>query len=151
PDAACATTPFALPAPRRIELFQPWGGPGRVDADFSLSAELTLDPDSVVDVLLHGAPSDRDRGVVVSLSSDARLASGMALNLATEGRAEPTPAALATLPPGRPLRLDVEAQGGDVMALVDGQRLGIVRDLDLRAGRTAVQALAGGASLQSLT
>ncbi|HEX5010314.1 MAG TPA: GDSL-type esterase/lipase family protein [Planctomycetota bacterium] len=151
PDAACATAPFALPAPRRVELFAPWGGPGRVDGDFELSAELTLDPDSVVDLLLRGAPSDRDRGVVVSLSSDARLSSGLALNLATEWRAEPAPAALATLPAGRPLHLDVEAQGAEVVARVDGETLGTLRDLDLRAGRTAVQALAGGASLQSLS
>jgi len=151
PVAPCASAPFALNAPRRVELFEPWSVPGRIDGDFSLSAGLTLDPDSVVDILLRGAPSERDRGLVVSLSSDARLPSGMALNLSTEWRAEPAAAALATLPAGRPLHLQVEARGAEVVAQVDGEGLGSLRDLDLRAGRTAVQALAGGASLQALT
>ena len=146
----CATTVFEQSDLRLVEPGEPWALTDRRDGDFRLSADVVLREASVLDVLLRAGLPLVDRQLLATLSSDPALPSGVGRNLGTFLETEPAKPALTRLPAGKPLRLEIECRDDRMEAWIDGQSLGAVRDLDLRAGRTALHALAGGAQVSNL-
>lgn len=147
PRGPVASDGWTLPDPVVVER----GGPlhvDRRDGDFVFTADVTLAPASALDVLLRGAPLERDRGLVLSISSDERMACGLHRNLGTswetaDGAERPVVA------PGRSCRVEVRAVGHRVEARLDDELLGELEDVDLRVGRTAFYALRGHATIES--
>lgn len=150
PAKPCAVEPVERLDADPVAPLSPLTIPGRIDGDFVLDAEVVLAPQTVLDCVVRGSDPTRDLGVVVTLSSDPRLASSLALNLSVAWQGQDAPASLRTLPAGRPLALRIEAQGPRVRALVDGEELGEVSDHDLRAGHTTLLALSGEARIPRL-
>jgi lysophospholipase L1-like esterase len=147
PNVRCATDPLEAPEPASVDLYHPLEIERRNDGNFTLEAQVTLAKDTVLDVLVRGTSLEMDRGVVLTLSTDARMPSGTALNLSTEWQGQDGPRELATLAADKPLALRVVAQDDELEASVDGVRLGQITSQDLRAGRTAFHVLAGSATV----
>jgi lysophospholipase L1-like esterase len=147
---ACETGVFEQTEPRLVSPGEPWALTDRRDGDFRLSADVVLREGSVLDVLLRAGLPLVDRQLLATLSSDPALPSGVGRNLGTFLETEPAKRALMRLPADRPLRLEIECRDDRLEAWIDGQSLGAVRDLDLRAGRTALHALAGAAQVSNL-
>ena len=150
PDTPCETQGLERPEPTTVDLFHPLEVPRRIDGDFRLEADVTLAPDSVLDVLVRGAPVDMDRGLVVTLSSDAQLAGGAAVNLSVEWQPHDAPAEFSPLAPGRPWALAIEAEGAELRATLDGRPFARASCPDLRAGRSAFHVLTGRAEVANL-
>jgi lysophospholipase L1-like esterase len=146
----CALEAFAQPAPRVVEPGAAWAIGDRRDGDFRLSAEVTLLEGTALDVLVRAGLPRVDRQLLVTLSTDPALPSGVGRNLGTFLETEPADGELARLPAGRPLRLEIECRDERLQASVDGRPLGAARDLDLRAGATALHALSGSARIADL-
>lgn len=149
PRGPFSSEPWALSGPAVVER----GGPlhvDRRDGDFVFEAEVVLDETSALDVLLRGAPIERDRGLVLSLSSDERMASGLHANLGTSWvTADTLTDEPLVLDAGVPHAVRVRAEAHVVQAWVDGELLAELEDVDLRAGRTAFYALRGRATLNA--
>ena len=146
----CATEVLEQREARPIEPGRPWTLTDRRDGDFDLAAEVVLAEATAVDVLLRAGLPRIDRQLLVTLSSDPALPSGVGRNLGTFLETEPAEDGLAVLPAGRLLRLEIECRDDRLQATVDGRPLGAVRDLDLRAGATALHALSGSATISGL-
>jgi len=146
----CETEQLEQSEPRAVEPGAPWDLGGRTDADFRLAAQVLLREGSALDVLVRAGLPSIDRQLFATLSTDPRLPSGVGRNLGTVLESQPADAELARLPSGRPLRLEIECRDDRMEARIDGRPLGAVRDLDLRSGRTAFQALAGSAWISDL-
>jgi len=140
--------PFALPHPTTIAPGRPLGLGARRDGDFRLEADLVLDEETVLDVFVRAAPNALDRQILVTLSTHAALPGGIAVNTGLALDSEPTDVEVA---PGATHRLVIEARDEVVRATLDGGALGACTDVDLRAGRLALMALAGRVEVRSLT
>lgn len=146
----CDADAYEQAAPRVVEPGATWTLVPRRDGDFRLSALVTLRAGSALDVLLRAGLPRIDRQLLVTLSTDPALPSGVGRNLGTVLETEPAGGGLATLPADRPLRLEIECRDEHLEASVDGRPLGAVSDLDLRAGATALHALSGVAKVTEL-
>ena len=146
----CDTEVFVQPESRVVEPGAAWTLGQRRDGDFRLSAEVTLLEGTALDVLVRAGLPRVDRQLLVTLSTDLALASGVGRNLGTVLQTEPAEGELARLPAGRPLRLEIECRDEHLQASVDGRPLGNVRDLDLRAGAVGLHALSGAAKVADL-
>ncbi|MCB9896682.1 MAG: SGNH/GDSL hydrolase family protein [Planctomycetes bacterium] len=150
PEKPCSEEPFALAGPTHVDLYHALELPGRVDGEYTLEADVTLAPDTVLDVLVRGAPVGMDRGIVVSLSSDARLPGGAAVNLSTDWLGEDAAGGLGLLDAGTSHALRVVCSDADVEATLDGRAFAGVSSPDLRAGRTAFHVLRGAADVRDV-
>jgi lysophospholipase L1-like esterase len=141
----CETESFAAAGPFELLPGAPLDLDARRDGDFELTATVVLDEGAALDLLLRAELPRIDRQVLVTLSADPALPSGLSVNLGTSLETRPAPARDRRLPAGRPLRVEVTCRDERSEAAVDGRPLGVVRDFDLRSGRTAFHALAGRA------
>jgi lysophospholipase L1-like esterase len=146
----CETAPFASPEPRELLPGRPYELGTRRDGNLRLTATVVLDAGSAFDLLLRTDLPRLDREVIVTLSADPALPSGLSVNLGTSLETFPAPPADACLPAGRELALTVVCDDERTEAAVDGRPLGEVCDFDLRSGRTAFHALAGRAVISDV-
>jgi lysophospholipase L1-like esterase len=146
----CEQTGFHEPDAQDVLPGRPYELGERRDGDFSLTASVVLEEGAVLDLLLRADLPKIDRQVLVTLSTDPALPSGLAVNLGTSLSMHPARPELQQLPAGRPLELTVTCRDERTEASIDGRSLGQVGDYDLRAGRTAFHALAGRALVSDL-
>ncbi len=146
--ATVATDVWTLEEPCVVERGKPFFVDRR-DGNFVFEAEVTLEPSSALDIVLRGAPIERDRSFVISLSTDARMPCGLHRNLGTSWTTADADNESLTLPPTVSHTVRVTAEQHLVSAWVGDELLGSLDDLELRVGRTAFLALRGQATIQS--
>jgi len=146
----CEELPLSLPDARAVAPGEPYPLGERRDGDFTLRATVVLEPETALDLLVRAGLPRTDRQVLVTLSSDARLAGGVSRNLGTFLATTPAAPELACLPAGRPLALEVICHDERTDVRVDGKPFASVADVDLRAGRCAFHALSGRATVSEL-
>ncbi len=146
----CEQQPLSLPGEQAVFPGHPLPLGERRDGDFTLNARVVLQERSAVDLLLRAELPRIDRQILVTLSSDPALPSGVSRNLGTFLKTTPAARGLEQLPAGQPLALEVRCRDERTEVFVDGKAFGSVADLDLRAGRTAFHALSGSATVSAL-
>lgn len=137
---------FLLETPLRLDPSNAITMPGPYRS-LVLDAELTLEPDSLLEVRLH-AEAGLPNGVALFLSSDARWQSGFILE--SKGAFRPASETFGVLEPGRGYDLSVRVRGEAYEVWLDGRR---VCSADIRAfasGSVVVLAARGEVQLESL-
>ncbi len=142
PTTDCATTPLEHAGAPFLSRGRTLGFGERLDGDYELRADFVLAGEAALELRVRADPL-RDRQVLVTLSSDPALASGLALNLGTSLTIHPTDGPLTTLSSDEPHSLRMRAHEERIEVWVDDVPLGEIEDLDLRTGRSAFHVLSG--------
>ncbi|MHC4846289.1 MAG: hypothetical protein ACYTCU_09020, partial [Planctomycetota bacterium] len=138
--------PFRLTRPMRLDASNALTLPGPYRS-LEIDAEVTLAPDSLLEVRLHAEPG-LPNGVALFLSTDARWESGFILE--TKGAFRPLGETFGVLEPERAYRLSVRVVGESYEVELDGRR---VCDVDVRvfpSGSMVVMAARGEVGLALL-
>jgi len=146
-----AQNEFSFTKSTRVLPGRPLSLHPRRDADARLELDVELGVNSVIDVLVRGDRPGSDRGVIVSLSTAEDAGCELLVNHGLELLRSPAPDELQRLSPGRTYRLRIDTTGPEIRVRIDDIDFGRAWDWDLRAGRTAVHALRGGATVSRLS
>jgi lysophospholipase L1-like esterase len=122
-----------------------FAGPWR---DLDLHADVTLAPDSLLEVRLRATTPPSCRGVALWLPSDARLRSGFVIEENRE--CAPIGDDAGPVAAGSPMPLDIRVRGRRFEATAGGTRLA-AEDLRFPAGSIAILAARGSAEVRGVT
>jgi len=137
---------FELDAPMRLDPTNALTVSGSYRS-LELDTEVTLEPDSLLEVRLHAEPG-LPNGVTLFLSTDARWPSSF--YLATKGGFGPLGESFGLLEAGRAHEVGLRVAGDLYEVTLDGRRAGSVRMRAFPSGSVVVLAARGEASLSRL-